>query len=615
MIQLFVNNSECELPYDFSYTMFDENPEITNNGEFSLDMTLSLLEPRNAIAFNFINRLNVVTINKNADAYIIENGKVKHGIVIISDNTDISVTFQFAAGNSQLNYNLKNDTRKIWELDWGEETPIDYARALNSIRFLTDGKNDNFICTPIYIGTKVYNDYIIDINLHAHPSKIVGVNNILMQPYMLYYIKKLPSLLGFSLKFNELENDERALKMFIINSIDSLFYADALPDMTISEFVNAIESFFNVLFFVDKTDKSISIETQRLRLSQIETIQVENVLDSYERDLSETEKNAKLGFTSIKYNFPDNEYFKYQQISDDNLKKITVQNFANISAIKTAANNATLTDKNIIYRDKETGNDYALVTPTKKNYYTVDGGSGGQLTLINKFRSFIEDSTNETNELILKIQPAQIQAYNFTVPWFWDNSGFPAYPQVMTQVPISSNVYGVREVDFGLKHNIETGIKNVTRNTFIEVSLYKGMQEMYITKQEVLSLEAWKDRPISIYYPMSATDNCPDLGKLGVTGNDYTKFEAWKFWDFDLSKTKTMKILGPYGIMADYQNSRILDSSKVVIFTLVDSPDMTANKIFMIKNKRYMPISLERQISINSRKTVTGRFYAMQLAP
>ena len=612
MIQLFVNNYECELPYDFSYTMFDENPEITNNGEFSLDMTLSLLEPRNAIAFNFINRLNVLTINKSADAYIIENGRVKHGIIIISDNTDISVTFQFAAGNSQLNYNLKNDTRKIWELDWGVETPIDYARALNSIRFLTDGKNDNFICTPIYIGTKVYNDYVIDTNLHVHPSKIVGVNNILMQPYLLYYIKKLPSLLGFSLKFNELENDERALKMFIINSIDSLFYADALPDMTISEFVNAIESFFNVMFFVDKTDKSISIETQRLRLSQIETIQVENVLDSYERDLTETEKNAKLGFTSIKYNFPDNEYFKYQQISDDNLKKITVQEYANINQIKSAANNATLTDKNIIYRDKETGNDYALVTPTKKNYYTVDGGSGGQLTLVNKFRSFVEDSTNEPNELILKIQPAQMQVYNFTVPWFWDNSGFPAYPQVMTQVPISSNEYGVREVNFGLKHNIETGIKNINRNNFLEVSIFKGKQEMYITKQEVLNLEVWKDLPISIYYPLSITDNCPDLGKLGVTGNDYTKFEAWKYFFFDLWPLKTMKITGPYGIVHDYHNRRILDSSKVVIFTMVDTPDMTANKIFMIKNKKYMPISLERQISINSKKTVTGRFYAMQ---
>ena len=75
-----------------------------------------------------------------------------------------------------------------------------------------------------------------------------------------------------------------------------------------------------------------------------------------------------------------------------------------------------------------------------------------------------------------------------------------------------------------------------------------------------------------------------------------------------------MKITGPYGIVHDYHNRRILDSSKVVIFTMVDSPDMTANKIFMIKNKKYMPISLERQISINSKKTVTGRFYAMQLA-
>ena len=71
MIQLFANSHELLLPDDFSFTLISENSLITNNGEFTLDIELSLLETINSKAFGHIERLNKVDIPKSWDGKII----------------------------------------------------------------------------------------------------------------------------------------------------------------------------------------------------------------------------------------------------------------------------------------------------------------------------------------------------------------------------------------------------------------------------------------------------------------------------------------------------------------------------------------------------------------
>ena len=58
MIQLYINNHEIVLPDDLEIDLIDNNPLITDTGEYSLDITISLLEPKNAIAFGHLYRVN-----------------------------------------------------------------------------------------------------------------------------------------------------------------------------------------------------------------------------------------------------------------------------------------------------------------------------------------------------------------------------------------------------------------------------------------------------------------------------------------------------------------------------------------------------------------------------
>ena len=168
MIELYIDNKEVYLPSDISFTLVDENPIISKNGEFSLDITLSLLHPVNVKSFSFINRLNNTNIIPTSPARLIVDGMTRTGKVIVNHHTESEVIVQFVSGNSEFNYTLKNDKRKIWSLDWGEETSINFDKALVSINNNTGyGPTPTgfrkYVCAPIQIkvdnANVIYNNY------------------------------------------------------------------------------------------------------------------------------------------------------------------------------------------------------------------------------------------------------------------------------------------------------------------------------------------------------------------------------------------------------------------------------------------------------------------------
>lgn len=614
MIQFFVNNHELLLPEDFEVTIIEENPEITNNGEFTLDITLSLLEAKNAIAFGFLNRLNLTTIVKKAEARLIIDGRVSMGSIVIISNTDVEVTFQFVAGNSELNYNIYDDKRFIWELDWGqEENEITYEKALFSINNIFYGQHTggfcNFVVTPFLVGETTYNKYTINEMTTSHPNAINGIGSpIVMQPYLLYYINKLPSLLGFSLNGNILNDDLRAKMMYLVNPIDSLKYSDALPNMSISEFVKAIEDFFSVRFYVNKENKAITIENLNTRNARKKTVVLNNYLDNYTRNHESETSESNVGFTKIEYDLPETNYFKLHKLSDDILEKVQFVDYPNMATLLPTLNNSDLMDKQIVYKTNDTLDEWALVGPTTggKSYYHKDAVNGGGLHLINKFRSFSE---SDETVLTLKIQPAEMAIRVFTYSWYFNNSGSLATIQLATQMPRSSNSFGAPKPEIGFMQLIETSEQKINRLSYLEVALFSGKKQMYVSKQDQLNMEPWKDYPIVVLWPTPQTDNYPDMGKVGVEGDDYARFEAWRATNFFI-ELPTMRILGTHGVLNSYKQTRTLDVSKEYVFDLIDNVDIKPDNQFIINNSKYIPIKFER-VKSNKSSTVKGYFYKM----
>jgi len=620
MIQFFINFKTFEapewheliLPDNFSFTSTEDNPEITTDGEYTLDITVSLLEMKNVIALNFINRLNNSKINRIANAQSIDNGKVRYGTILIQKNSDIDVTFQFLSGNSELKYILTKDTRKIWELDWGTESAIDFNRALRSIEasgygvfpenvngeFTTFYQN-NYVCAPLLVGTVTYNKYLLTVGDDA--TTITGVQDIVMQPYILYFINKFPELLGYTLKYNQLMFDEIALKMYLVNPIKSLKYSDALPDMTILEFKNAIEDFYNVEFKVDSTNKTISINSAPIEIQNKKVVSVLKYLDSYNRDMSSDLKSNYQSVKSIGYSHTTSKFFAYHDISTDELKNFTITECATLSDILVAAGACPYDVKNwfVLFKDLSMG-DYYLVSDLSTvsidhapyfNHLFMANSSLHGLILINKFREVIEDTSSD--KLELKITPAAFSSAKQNGFWAGTELGSDIY----IQFPVSSRV-PEKTVTQNIFESIENGTILLQRIDYIEVALYTGRIQPF----ENNSIEN-----ATFTYPFSHIDKLPEFYSY-VTSQ--TIIDRWVNSHFSINATETLRLYGMDGIKERYHNHYLLDTSKEYTFSLIDGPDITANNIFVINNKKYLPISLERE-KTRTQNTVLLKCYEM----
>lgn len=615
MIQLFISNCECVIPNDFSFTMIEDNAEITKNGEFTLDLTLSLLEAKNAIAFKFLNRLNVSSINITTDATMIIDGKFKYGKIIIISNTDISVTFQFVSGNSELNYTVKNDARKIWELDWGVETTIDYARALESLsepgyyyeeiwgRPPTIIKR-YFVCTPVQVGEDIANDYTVRDATSDVPCIINGVNDIIMQPYLLYYINKLPELLGYKLTTNILNDDVRAKYMYLVNAVNSLKYSDALPDMSIAEFIEAIENFFNISFVVNGSDKTISIIRLESNIANKKIVEIKDILDSYERTITEESKDIRFDFTRITYDLPKSGLLLYQKLDDEIANRCEVIEIQNETDLKNRTYYLNHYGNFKFYRDLSKNYDYILCgAPLENVFYHITNISPFNIYLVNKLKPY---GTTDEKEISLKIVPAEIFQAIKNVK-FVEEMGADADSDLSYSLPKSSIASIVNPLNQNILEVIENET-NISRTKNVEVSLYMG-------KIQLLNLfDDRYDEMNNVQYPFSYIDFYPEYGFQGWTTGAYAdNWDRWYTWINTVFLPKaltTMRLVGDNSVIADYRQEPIIDTSKEYSFTVFDSSDVSANNLFFIENQKYMPISFERKKS-NKESTVLGKFYRM----
>ena len=605
MIQLFVDSREVILPEEFSLTLIEENPLITRNGEFTLDITISLLEPVNAVTFGFLNRLNKSSIPKDATAYLIVDGKVRNGKVVFLNNNDVEVNFQFIAGNSELNYIAKTDT-KIWELDWGTETAVDYARAAQSLLQIGySGSGFGFVCTPVKLGDVVVNNYefkletivapdAVDINTDFPIDRITG--DIVIQPYLMYYVEKLPGLLGFTLDENVLLTDPVANNMYMVNGVNSLSYKDFLPDITIYEFIDMVENTFNVAFLIDSVNKTVSIKKRYDSLLNRTTLQLEDVLDAYSRTLddSDNEDYVKFDFDKFSYDLPGDLYYKYQCLSEVVKSSCTIQHYANLAAIKSAVVIPDDNDKMKIFVDDETGEMYGKVVPTIL-LYGKRLNFLNHLILINKFRS-IGDGTKE---LSLAFYPTYLGAFQKMCSWDYNNSGTITHYDIplTTQIPFSTNEYFQFKTS-GFKVSVEEGITTIKRNSKFEVALYGGKISIYNGNNA--------NTDFKTKYPLSYVDYWPEFGDVYPI-ESIDKFNTWVENYYKPAALNTLRLSRMYEY---YGNDQIFDTDMLYEFSIKDNPQLTVNNLYIIEHNKYVPVRFERE-KTNKEERVKGYFFRL----
>lgn len=601
MIQFFANNYELVLPDDFSTPIIDENALITRNGEYSLDMTLSLLESNNALAFGFPQRINAKSILKEVDARMIDNLKVITGRFVVISNTNTSITIQFIAGNSELNF-LSKQSKKIWELDFGTESDVNYSRALFSIQHpgygdvVEDGEIigfNKFVCVPVKFSNLIANDYTIQPAYYQQQdAQIDGVNDIVIQPYLMHYINLLPDLLGFELVENVLMQDELAKELFLSNKIQSLRYSDALPDISISDFVDAIEEFFNVFFYVTK-DRKCRIVNQDVFINNKSVIKLTHVVDAFERKNEKTE----IDNSCIAYDLSADGYMRYQKLDKDIVKTCTVLNYSYASVMRNSITHDKI-NKFIIHKTLNNNREHVFTPPSQMNVYRVRvNASSGYCYYVNKFK----DSSESDNPIRLKVKPLAFTYIEKNVRLI-DDMGVQLDIAVPYQLPmINSNLYSQK--DQFILNAIESSLESLPRKDSIEVAVFSGMIDFYGP---------------TVRYPFSYLDNNPEFWlpqfeiDSGYTPTYENIFNQWINDKFKITCSKTLRLTGDDGIYNRYFKNLRYDQDTIFMFIIEDKADLNTTNLFEYNNQIYIPIKFEREFSDNKSRKVTGYFYRMK---
>jgi hypothetical protein len=603
MIQFFINNIELVLPDDFETTIIEENPLITRNGEFSLDITSSLLEPKNNRAFMHINRLNVLGVKTNGDCIMVRNGVTIYGKFIVLESTNTDVVWQFVSGNSYLNYMARNDT-KIWELDFGSESPIDFARAMASINNNKGYSNANkFVCAPIKAGDTILNKFSFNSTFET-TINIVSVDDIVMQPFLMTYIENLPELIGYKLTDNVLRSDQRANYMYLLNTVQSLNYSDALPDIRILDFINSIERFFNVCFLLDPKTKSLSIIKSNDYLKNMPTVKLVDVLDNHKIEFSDFESSGNVNeyntsflCSEISYsNLGGDLFYKYHQLSDSVLSKMQIIEFETLTHINLhIGGGVEKKSLPIIYVDKETGNHYLYEEPT--NRFMFAAFSGARLIRINKFRNAIINTDLES-KLEIELTPASLTTmqvyYRFIMQMTSENVNTVRYFDMPIPVATVDNFVDSSQT---AKSLVEDGVNQLPRANSLISAFYYGRVD--IGQNYFHTYLYWTPAAL---YPHSFLDFYAETYYLQALNSlSYVNYGNCTF-----------RLYGENSISELYYNDPIsFEEGAIYKFLFENRPQYSVLCKFEHNGYYYIPIHFSKNVSKDS-KTVEGYFYRLK---
>lgn len=124
MTELLIDRQRVSLPENLSLKVSYQNPFLTKNGVFTLELSLPLKDPDNARVYRYADRLHSTPAIQGRSAILIAGSRVLlNGTEIVFSHTDSEVSIQLVGGNSELNYFVNSEVH-IAELDLGEEADL-----------------------------------------------------------------------------------------------------------------------------------------------------------------------------------------------------------------------------------------------------------------------------------------------------------------------------------------------------------------------------------------------------------------------------------------------------------------------------------------------------------
>ena len=495
MIRIFIDNQEVVSSEDTSLEYIRENPFFNKTGDYSYDIDIDLHIEKNAKLYKFMHRPNSARKFSNRVAEIYDGPRLLcRGIEVILSIEESIAKIQIIANNSEFNHIL-NEKTKIRTLNWGSLRNINKATAAANVNKKYPQVDVAFpVCTSVYeepedsISPQTDNLFNMVNGSGGIQFEYISNDNLRPMPFFLYYVDKLVELLGYTIGTDDIDRDKYN-SLIITSGINSMNFADYLPNWTVSEFITEIEKFFGVIFYFDSITKTVDILAMKKFYGQIGKVVIsdEDILEEHDEEYLDEDDEGDTCITQyVNVGYKHNgDIWNIADIDIDLYEQCEIAERNNYWSPVVPTNPG----EKIIYKASDWNQEYMAFNVQNGSY--VNGYAN---RMVNQFKTVYGDREKSLTEL--KIIPAYLygvwtetqnevdQLYHIICPMISDETQEEqTFTQIVTEGE-KDNSFDVMQVALyiGLINTRDTdGGKNSFSVAPVCVTCWANMTENYNT--------------------------------------------------------------------------------------------------------------------------------------
>ena len=325
MITCIINGKAAYPAANQSIKITYANQYITDDGEYSYDITFPMAIMDNRRVFHNVSRFDVSkNTKKYDDCKLYVGGRmVLSGVGTIISVSDTEIKLQIVGGKSRVKYNARLDKQYVDEMDLGraEHGSGQGADSLLAVDF--------GVYSTIFTGLNTYNFHKI-----AHTEPFVGVEgvyayapvidetndmtanfifggkdaryicNLAVQPNLIYILHRILNMAGYKVERDDFDK-EPWNRIYIASAYKTDEFRHALPHWTIYTFLEEFRKLFNAKISFSETRRTVSIICNS-ELLNADVVEIEP-LDEYSVDYDEDGSLNTIDTSNVEFNLGDSE--------------------------------------------------------------------------------------------------------------------------------------------------------------------------------------------------------------------------------------------------------------------------------------------------------------------
>lgn len=321
------------------------NQYVTDDGEYTYDITFTMNILENRVIFKNVSRLEVKkNIAKYDDCKLFCNSQlIMSGVGTILSVNEKEIKLQIVGGKSRIKFNDRMTKHYIDEIPFGTADKPGYTvdkgwsqgwkglQKIKDIYRLDDDKSKflgvegKWCFVPVRDET---NDMIANFVGVDKTKVFIGYNapfivNPAVQPNLMYIFRKVVENEGYTLKRNDFDCKPWNL-LYIASAYKTRELRRALPHWSSYTFIEEFRKLFNATIVFDDIQKTCSV-IKKSELTSADSVAIEP-LDEYTTDYDEDGSFSTSSTANLEYNLGDSA-------NRDNYEVISKKVFENFQIV------------------------------------------------------------------------------------------------------------------------------------------------------------------------------------------------------------------------------------------------------------------------------------------